>query len=158
VTLEWLRSVCKISYPNYEIIIVDNASTDNSLEENLRKEEKVVFIKSTINRGFAGGNNLGIQRAKGEFLLLLNNDTEVEADFLEPLVRCMQSNPQIGMASPKIHFFHQKSILQYAGGTKINPLTGRGNFTGNGKLDDKPIRQPDQQNLFMALLCWYPVK
>jgi GT2 family glycosyltransferase len=135
VTIEWLHSIQKISYPNYEIIIVDNASADNALEDLLIGQEKVVFIKSNVNKGFAGGNNLGIERAKGELLLLLNNDTEVESDFLQPLVDSIQSNQQIGMVSPKIKYFYHKHIIQYAGGSKINPLTGRGNFIGSGEAD-----------------------
>lgn len=137
VTMEWLQSVQKISYPNYEIIIVDNASADNLLENYLIGHENVVFIKSSVNRGFAGGNNLGIQKAKGELVLLLNNDTEVEPDFLESLVHCIQGNPRIGIISPKIKYFYQKDAIQYAGGRKINPLTGRGKFIGSGK-SDKP--------------------
>jgi GT2 family glycosyltransferase len=136
VTIEWLHSVQKISYPNYEIIIVDNASADHALENYLLAEESVIFIKSPINRGFAGGNNLGIAKAKGELLLLLNNDTEVAPDFLEPLVECIQSNEKIGMVCPKINYYHQQHKIQYAGGSKINPFTGRGKFIGSGETDN----------------------
>jgi GT2 family glycosyltransferase len=135
VTMEWLCSVQNISYPNYEIIIVDNASADNTLETLLEGQQSVLLIKSSFNRGFAGGNNLGIAKAKGELLLLLNNDTEVEPGFLEPLVDCIQSNDQIGMISPKIKYFYAKHTIQYAGGSKINPLTGRGKFIGSGEPD-----------------------
>ena len=54
----------------------------------------------------AGGNNLGIRSAKGKYLLMINNDTVVETDFLEPLVETMESNPQIGMVGSKVRFYH----------------------------------------------------
>ena len=111
VTLEWLHSIRKISYPNYEIIIVDNASADNSLDKDLTRQEDVLFIRSATNKGFAGGNNLGIERAKGELILLLNNDTEVEPNFLQPLVNCICSNSKVGIVSPKIKYFYQQDTI-----------------------------------------------
>lgn len=135
VTLEWLRSIQQISYTRYEIIIVDNGSTDNTLENYLMNYANVTFIKSATNRGFAGGNNIGIENAKGELLLLLNNDTEVEPGFLEPLVACIQNLPRAAIVSPKIKYFYQQNIIQYAGGRRINPITGRGKFIGSGEAD-----------------------
>lgn len=137
VTMEWLHAVQQITYPTFEIIIVDNASADNKLEHYLSDYTNVIFIKSPVNKGFAGGNNLGIERATGELILLLNNDTEVKPDFLEFLVNCIQKHPQAGIVSPKIKYFYQQDIIQYAGGSRINPLTGRGKFEGSGKPDSE---------------------
>lgn len=135
VTIEWLQSIQKITYPNYEVIIVNNGSADSTLKTYLSSYANVTFIESTVNRGFAGGNNLGIKKAKGELLLLLNNDTEVKPDFLEPLVAGIECLPQAGIISPKIKYFDQQNVIQYAGGGKINPITGRGKFKGSGETD-----------------------
>lgn len=105
VTIDMVKSLRKITYPNIEIIIVDNASPDEHPE--IVKEEcpEIIYLESKENLGFAGGNNLGFKVAKGKYILMLNNDTEVEPDFLEPLVAKMENDPHIGIVSPKIRFF-----------------------------------------------------
>lgn len=133
-TIEFLASLKKITYPAIEVIIVDNGSKEDPSELFLKEYPGVIMIVSKQNLGFAGGNNLGIVQAKGKYILFLNNDTEVDPGFLEPLVQTMESNPMIGMASPKI-LFPDNNILQYAGATDINPFTGRGRRYGDMELD-----------------------
>jgi hypothetical protein len=130
-----LRSLRQITYPNVEILVIDNASAESpaALETGF---PEINLIRSRENLGFAGGNNLGIRQAKGELLLLINNDTEVEATFLEPLVECMQARPDIGIVSPKIVYHYAQDTIQYAGGDAINLLTGRGAFIGSRAKDD----------------------
>ena len=89
--LKWLKkcldSLFSQTYNDFEIILVDNESTDDSikfLEENYR-DERLKIVRSEKNLGFAGGNNLGFNNSKGEYILLLNNDTWVENDFLKEL-------------------------------------------------------------------------
>ncbi|QNF32348.1 glycosyltransferase family 2 protein [Adhaeribacter swui] len=135
ITCEMLASLRQITYPNMEVIVVDNASpTDNP---DIIKElyPEVNLIRSTKNLGYAGGNNLGILQAKGKYLFFLNNDTEVETGFLEPLVNFFERNPQAGIASPKIKFYDSTNIIQYAGSTGINPWTGRSKTIGNHEAD-----------------------
>ncbi|MBK7888046.1 MAG: glycosyltransferase family 2 protein [Bacteroidetes bacterium] len=135
VTCAMLESLKKISYPNIEVIIVDNASKeDPSLIAN--EHPWITFIRSKENLGFAGGNNLGLMEARGKYLLLLNNDTEVDTGFLEPMVKRMEEDPSIGAVSPKIIFHHSPGIIQFAGFNPINPYTGRGTAIGNGQKDD----------------------
>lgn len=135
VTCEMLASLKQITYPNIEVIIVDNASQeDPSLIVN--EHPWIKFIRSNKNLGFAGGNNLGLNEARGRYFLLLNNDTEVNPGFLEPLVQRMEENPCIGAVSPKIIFHHSPGIIQFAGFNPINPYTGRGTAIGNGCKDD----------------------
>lgn len=123
ITCALLDSLQKITYPNIEIIIVDN-STKKDLCTMLEYDyPSVTLIENDSNVGFAAANNLGIQQASGKYLLLLNNDTEVESDFLESLVRLMESNEKIGAVSPKICFFNAPEIIQYAGSSKMNPYT-----------------------------------
>lgn len=88
-TIECLDSLKQISYDNYEVIVVDNASSDNS-SEALRKRDDIKFIEADKNYGFAEGNNIGACHAKGELICLLNNDTVVDKDFLKEMISTMQ--------------------------------------------------------------------
>src|SRR4051812_30157972 len=85
-TLEFLASAMQLTYPSVEIILVDNASRENPQATINTKFPSVTVIVSKENLGFAGGNNLGIKAAKGEYIMLLNNDTLLVPGFLEVLV------------------------------------------------------------------------
>lgn len=134
VTEALLRSLRKISYPEYEIFVVDNGSNEDCTYLQQMFPE-IHLIESKKNLGFAGGNNLAITVAKGEFVLLLNNDTEVTTDFLEVMVDGFQGHPSIGIMSPKILYYNSEEIIQYAGTSAIQPLTCRG-FTFGYKEKD----------------------
>lgn len=125
VTCEMLASLRQVTYPNYEVIVVDNASPEAEIQPIADQFPEVHLIRSPENLGFAGGNNLGIAVAKGKYLLFLNNDTEVDPGFLEPLVELFEANPKAGIASPKIIFHGTDNLIQYAGCGGINPWTGR---------------------------------
>ncbi|MEP7263108.1 MAG: glycosyltransferase family 2 protein [Bacteroidota bacterium] len=135
VTCEMLDSLKKITYPNIEVIIVDNASTESATAITV-KHNWIKYIKSSVNCGFAGGNNLGFKEATGKYFLLLNNDTEVNPGFLEPLVEMMEKDASIGAVSPKIEFHHTPGTLQFAGFNPINPYTARGTAIGSNQKDD----------------------
>jgi hypothetical protein len=135
VTCALLESLRHISYPNIEVIVVDNASVKDDPAIISRLYPEVVFIQSKENLGFAGGNNLGIRQAKGEYIMLLNNDTEVDPGFIEPLVNKLKSDPQIGSVSPKIRFFHTPDTIQYAGIKPYTPVTLRQYLIGLGEVD-----------------------
>src|SRR5665647_644486 len=76
VTCALLESLQHITYPNIEVIVVDNASPNDNPAIICQLHPEIIFIQSKENLGFAGGNNLGIRQAKGKYILLLNNDTE----------------------------------------------------------------------------------
>lgn len=135
VTCELLESLSKISYPNIEIIVIDNASPNDDPKIIKQKYPDIIFIQSDTNLGFAGGNNLGIRQAKGKYVLLLNNDTEVDKHFLEPLIEKCESDSNIGAVSPKIRFYHKPDTIQYAGLTPINSYTVRSHGIGFGEVD-----------------------
>lgn len=119
VTRDCLLSLRKMSYPNFEVILVDNGSHDSSPEELSRDFPEVEMIRNPRNLGFAAGNNVGIRKALGrgtDYLLLLNNDTVVAPNFLCELVRVAESDPSIGMLNPKIYFFEPADRIWYAGG------------------------------------------
>jgi GT2 family glycosyltransferase len=134
-TEAFLKSLRNITYKNVEIIVVDNASPQGI--GNLKSDfPEIKLILSTDNLGFAGGNNLGIKEGSGKYFFLLNNDTEVEPNFIEPIVELMESNPQIGICSSKLVYYSQPNTLQFAGSTGINPYTGRGFAIGHRELDE----------------------
>ena len=134
-TMELIESLSNISYPNIEIIVVDNASPSDNPKRILEKYPRIILVESVLNYGFAGGNNLGIMKARGEYVLLLNNDTVVEPDFLESLVKKFQDHPDIGAISPKLRYFYDKDTFQYVGFTEINKWTIRNKTIGDGEKD-----------------------
>ncbi len=136
ITMALLETLRKISYPNTEVIVVDNASPDDNPDVIKEKYPEVKLIKSAENLGFAGGNNLGVFESKGKYLLFLNNDTEVPETFLEPLVEKLENDPEIGVVSPKIKFFYHPDTIQFAGYTPMNPYTMRNNLIGYRQKDD----------------------
>lgn len=110
-----LYSLEKINYKNYEIIIVDNNSTDESLEYARVFTTKVKIVHNKLNAGFAPANNQALPFCNGKYILLLNNDTKVGKDFLSIMVSKMESDMTIGVLQPKIYMMDQKEILDNAG-------------------------------------------
>lgn len=135
VTCEFLTSLKDVTYDNLEVIVVDNASREDPTDQILNAYPKAHLIKSDKNLGFTGGNNLGIEAAQGDFVFIVNNDTEVTADLFEQLLKPFQQNKSIGMVSPKIYFHHNPNIIQYAGFSPVNPFTGRNHGIGNKEED-----------------------
>lgn len=129
-TIELLMTLKNHAFLNLEIIVVDNASKTNNEADFKSIISNLTFIRSEVNLGFAGGNNLGINLAKGDFIFLLNNDTEVPEGCIETMVAELKSNPKIGLLSPLILYHDDKSIIQYAGYTPLNYLTGRNSQIG----------------------------
>ena len=120
-----------------EVIVVDNASTQDEATELERRYPQVIVIRSDKNLGFAGGNNLGIQAAKGKYLFFINNDTILrpQTSDLRLLIARLESSPKIGMVSPKIRFTWGKQPIQYAGYTPLSKLTLRNKSIGFGEED-----------------------
>lgn len=137
VTDEFLEAFYKTNdYPNYEIIVVDNASKENPVPAWKLKYPDVQFYRSDVNLGFAGGNNLGISKAKGDLFFLVNNDTEFTAGLMRILVDSFDLYPKTGMISPKIRYFQQPDTLQYAGYTEMNYFTARNYCVGQFEKDN----------------------
>lgn len=136
ITEDLLRSLQDVNvYPNLEIIVVDNGSKPDPVPDWNEKFPGIKFVRSDKNTGFAGGNNIGIQHATGDYLFLINNDTEVTAPLIGKLVEKMEANPKIGMISPKIHYFDQPGMLQYTGYTPMNYFTARNACIGQFEQD-----------------------
>lgn len=144
VTEALLLSIkARSSYPALEVIVVDNGSSVNPVPEWEKKYPDVIFIRSERNRGFAGGNNLGIRQATGDYFFLVNNDTEFTENLVEKLLQTLENNPVIGVISPKIHYFDHPGMLQYAGYTPMNYYTARNLCIGQFEMDEG---QYDQQS------------
>lgn len=110
-----LDSLQKQSYSTFEIIFIDNASTDKSVKIVQNNYPYVHLILSKSNLGFAGGNNLGYKYAKGEYILLLNTDTWVEADFLSRFIMAFDQIPNLGSVQSKLVLMNSPSKLDVVG-------------------------------------------
>jgi GT2 family glycosyltransferase len=108
-----LKSVFKTNYPNFEVILVDNASTDQSLrmaKDAFGSDERLKIVANTENLGFSGGNNLGLKYASGKYISLLNNDTEVDPQWLKHLVNTLENDESIGLAQSLILMIDGEAI------------------------------------------------
>jgi GT2 family glycosyltransferase len=138
VTRDCLASLEKIDYPNREVVVVDNGSGDGSPDRLAKDFPLVRFIRNERNLGFTGGNNVGIRDALGrrpDYLLLLNNDTLVARDFLGKMVELAETDPTIGILTPKIYFADPADRIWFAGGRYRKGRSFPECF-GMGKRDD----------------------
>lgn len=186
-TVECLESLYQITYPNYDVVVVDNGSEDESIDKikeycegkikvwskffeynpsnkpmkiiEYTKEEaetgegeekgiydspsnrKLILIKNEKNYGFTGGNNIGMRHAftflNPAYILLLNNDSVVDKEFLEELVKTATSDPNIGFVGPKIYYYNYKGrndIINFAG-AKQNMWKSEGGPIGDREVD-----------------------
>lgn len=138
VTLDCLDSLSKIAYDNYTIVVVDNASTDGSVEAIGSAYPDAVLLRQDRNLRFAGGNNAGMRYALAhgaEVLCLLNNDTTVDAMFLWQLVSRLQSDIEIGLVAPKIYYYDEPKKIWFAGG-RISMWSGTMKHIGLREADE----------------------
>ena len=117
-----------------QVIVVDNASTDGSTEAVTRLYPEATLIRNTVNKGYAGATNQGIAVARGEYLLLLNNDTEIRLGAISYLADFMDRNPDVGVAS--CHTIYPDGGLQYPGAA--SPESVRHCSTGSASADSSP--------------------
>jgi GT2 family glycosyltransferase len=119
--VQCLPSLAALDYSNFEIILVDNGSTDGSVEYVACEFPEVEVIENGRNLGYAGGMNVGIVHSAGDVVILLNNDIIVRRDWLSALMGVMSVDEQIGIAGCKV-FFADGKTLQHAGGFVSYPL------------------------------------
>lgn len=163
-TIECLESLKELDYDNFEIIVVDNASTDESVQK-LRDYLKnythhSLLITNYLNLGFAGGNNIGIKHALKEgtdYVLLLNNDTVVDKNFLKELVRVGESDKKIGILGPAIYFFDEPDKIWFLGGRfswlKTRWLKGRGHLGYDIEIPDSFRQKPQKVDFITGCAC-----
>ncbi|GAC1331543.1 MAG: glycosyltransferase family 2 protein [Candidatus Dormibacteria bacterium] len=117
----------------FEVIVVDNASADGSAARVREAYPWVRLEEAGGNLGFAGGNNLGISRANGEFVVLLNNDTAVRPGWLAALLAAARADPRAGAVTSKLVFMHRPGVIQNAGCLLLS----------DGSGGDRGSQQPD---------------
>ncbi len=128
-----------------EVIVVDNASQKDEATQITQRYPHIKAIRSKKNLGFSGGNNLGIQVARGKYLFFINNDTEFplgEWKNIERLIHRMESNPKIGIICPKIRFAWDNHPIQFAGYTPLTKVTMRNHAIGFGEEDQGQYDTP----------------
>ncbi|MEA2098434.1 MAG: glycosyltransferase family 2 protein [Patescibacteria group bacterium] len=147
-TLECLKSLEKINYSNYKIIVVDNGSEDDSVFEIKKQFSNIKIIENKKNLGFSGGNNVGIKYAisnGAHYVLLINNDTTVEKDFLSELVKKGESDEKIGVLGSKIYFHSEPNRIWFAGG-KVNWLKNKGTHIGLDQIDNRQYDKAEEMD------------
>ena len=136
VTLEFLESTKKIHYRNYEILVCDMASVIDPLTQiDPSKYHQTRILKSPQNLGFAGGNNWGMRHAGGEFFFIVNNDAEITPDLIQDLMKPFRMDSNIGVTCPKIKYYSNPDVIQYAGFREMNKFTGRTSTIGENERD-----------------------
>ena len=172
-TIECLESLKNITYPNYEVIIVDNGSEGNDAQVlKERFSDYVHLMQNDRNYGFAEGNNIGmryaLEKLNPDYILLLNNDTVVQPYFLTELVDVAQNDSNIGILGPKIYYYSKPQTIDFAGGgllrrighsfhigahrtdkgqydrlTEVDFITGCALLIGTGVVDRIGLLDPD---------------
>ena len=119
LTRDCLASFARVPYENRALIVVDNASGDGAVERLSREFPRVHYLESAYNRGFTGGNNLGLAKARelgAEYVFFLNNDTVVSPNVLDELVSFSSRHPEVGIVGPLTYYYEAKEIVSFGGG------------------------------------------
>lgn len=112
---QFMPSVMATTYANKEVVVVDNASTDDSVAFLQAQYPTVRILHNAGNYGFAKGYNEGLKRIEADYYVLLNSDVEVQPGWIEPMVQLLDGNPSIGACQPKLLQYHAKELFEYAG-------------------------------------------
>ncbi|MBA7603140.1 hypothetical protein ES703_10244 [subsurface metagenome] len=134
---ECVESVLKITYSNYRVLIVDNGSTNDSVKILAKKFPNIEILETGKNLGYAGGNNRGIEKAianEAEYVFILNNDTKVDKNFLQPLVQAMEGDKQIGITGGTVYYYDNPDVIHNMGGY-TSLYTGNSQTFGLNALD-----------------------
>lgn len=157
VTCDFLASTRNLKYRNFEILVCDMASAVDPSEKILGGNyPNTRLLLSKDNLGFAGGNNWGMRQATGDFMFIVNNDTEVTDNLLDELLKPFYEDDTIGVTCPKIKYFDQPNKIQYAGFNPMNNFTGR--TTGIGTLEEDKGQHDTSGITFGAHGCAMLVK
>jgi len=176
-TIACLQSLQKISYSNYNIVIVDNASPDGSMDkikdylqsqlldytvysspdeamQSPKPQLKFMLLQTGHNGGYGYGNNIGIKYALqhgADYVLILNNDTVVDPGFLKPMVQMCEDDESIGIVSGKIYFYDRPEVIWFNGG-RFHPCTGK---VEHVNFNEKNTGQnPPKENTFISGCMW----
>lgn len=112
---QFLPSLGRSSYPNLELVVVDNGSTDYSVSFLQQQYPQIKTIILSENLGYAGGYNAALQQVEADYYILLNSDVEVSPGWVEPLIELMETHTNVAASQPKLLSFHHKNKFEYAG-------------------------------------------
>lgn len=112
---QFLPSVLASSYPNFEVYVADNASTDNSIAMLCEHFAQVKIVQNEANFGFAGGYNQALTHIKADYYVLLNSDVQVAINWIEPIIDLMETDATIAACQPKVLAYHKQTHFEYAG-------------------------------------------
>lgn len=143
-----LPTIKKINYKSLEVIVVNNGSTDDSGEFVRKNFPEFNLLTIKKNRGFAGANNYGVRRARGKYILLLNNDTQVTSNFLDPLVKLMEQNETIGVVQPQLRSMRNHTLIDSAASF----------YTSTGFLYHYGYMQEARKKQYNNMLSCYSIK
>lgn len=129
-----LDALARQTYPNIEVIVADNDSHDESRELIRTRYPQVIMIELAENRGFTGACNAGLEAAEGEFVALLNNDTEVDPGWAAAVVDAFQRHPEVGLVASKMLLFDRRDHIHTAGDF----------FTVDGRAGNRGVWQRDE--------------
>ena len=158
-TVVCVESLLEIKYDNYKLYIVDNASKDaEELKKSSFINEHATVIYSKENLGFSGGNNLAIEKALEEdfdYILLLNNDTTVDCNFLSGLVSTAEVHKDVGIVTGKIYFYYDRGRVWSAGGTYDRTTGLTEQFSGE---DSEEFNTPKEITFATGCLMLIPME
>ena len=112
---QFLPGILQSTYENLQVVVGDNASTDDSVSFVQENFPNVKIIRNEVNYGFAGGYNKVLERVEADYFILLNSDVEVIPNWIQPVIDLMESDAQIAAAQPKIKWYSDKNQFEYAG-------------------------------------------
>lgn len=138
-TLECLQALKSCTYPRLTVIVVDNGSSDDSVLRIQSAFPEILLLESGANKGFSGGNNIGIRYAlahDADYIWLLNNDTKAAPDALSALVAKATSDGRIGAVASICHYADSPSTVQAWAGARVNLWIGYGRLTTKPHEDD----------------------
>jgi GT2 family glycosyltransferase len=150
ITRDCLDSFKQVSYRNYVLIVVDNASSDNSVQRLETEFPYLHTLSIKYNTGFTGGNNIGLKKAEelgADYVFFLNNDTVVSENVLDELLAFSAGHPDVGIVGPLTYYFEAAEIISFGGG-EINRNTGM-YFQLN---KDKTINQLADKEIYCSFI------
>ncbi|MFH1905619.1 MAG: glycosyltransferase family 2 protein [bacterium] len=140
VVVDCLNSVLRMNYANFEIILVDNASSDGTVQAVMEKFPMVKVAVAEENLGLNGGKNLGQKEASGDYVFFLDSDTTVDKRLLLEMVRVAEGDVKIGVVTPKMYYLNPPNVIWYAG-AKVNLLTSQTKNIGCNEEDKGQLDQ-----------------